>query len=83
MIQRRAFLLASAALVAMPGSLFAKPRVKGGTQKIGLSGARAPIEVVEDELGVPHVRAASKHDAFFGQGYLVARRTGRFFAFRP
>ncbi len=72
MIQRRAFLLASAALVAMPGSLFAKPRVKGGTQKIGLSGARAPIEVVEDELGVPHVRAASKHDAFFGQGYLVA-----------
>lgn len=73
MIQRRAFLLASAALVAMPGSLFAKPRVKGGTQKIGLSGARAPIEVVEDELGVPHVRAASKHDAFFGQGYLVAR----------
>jgi len=73
LIQRRAFLLASAALVAMPGSLFAKPRVKGGTQKIGLSGARAPIEVVEDELGVPHVRAASKHDAFFGQGYLVAR----------
>ncbi|APZ98937.1 penicillin acylase family protein [Sphingopyxis sp. QXT-31] len=73
MIQRRAFLLASAAFVAMPGSLFAKPRVKGGTQKIKLAGARAPIEVVEDELGVPHIRAASKHDAFFGQGYLVAR----------
>lgn len=73
MIQRRAFLLASAALVAMPGSLFARPRVKGGTQKISLAGARAPIEVVEDELGVPHIRAASKHDAFFGQGYLVAR----------
>jgi penicillin amidase len=73
LIQRRAFLLASAALVAMPGSLFAKPRVKAGTQKISLSGARAPIEVVEDELGVPHIRASSKHDAFFGQGYLVAR----------
>jgi penicillin amidase len=73
LIQRRAFLLASAALVAMPGSLFAKPRIKGGAQKIALAGARAPIEVVEDELGVPHIRAASKHDAFFGQGYLVAR----------
>jgi len=73
LIQRRAFLLASAALVAMPGSLFAKPRIKGETRKIALAGARAPIEVVEDALGVPHVRAASKHDAFFGQGYLVAR----------
>lgn len=73
MIQRRAFLLASAALVAMPGSLLAKPRVKGGTRTTKLSGARAPIEVIEDALGVPHVRAASRHDAFFGQGYLVAR----------
>lgn len=72
MIQRRAFLLASAALVAMPGSLLAKPRIKG-TRNIVLSGAHAPIEVIEDELGVPHVRAASQYDAFFGQGYLVAR----------
>jgi hypothetical protein len=73
LIQRRAFLLASVALVAVPGSLFAKPRIKGAAQTISLSGARAPVEVVEDELGVPHVRAASLHDAFFGQGYLVAR----------
>lgn len=73
LIQRRAFLLASAALVAMPGSLLAKPRVKGAARAVRLSGARAPVEVIEDELGVPHVRAASLHDAFFGQGYLVAR----------
>lgn len=73
MIQRRAFLLASVALVAMPGSLLAQPKVKGAAQTVRLSGARAPVEVVEDELGVPHVRAASLHDAFFGQGYLVAR----------
>ena len=73
MIQRRAFLLASAALVAMPGSLLAKPRVKGTARAVRLSGARAAVEVIEDELGVPHVRAASLHDAFFGQGYLVAR----------
>ncbi len=76
MIQRRAFLLASVALIAMPGSLAAKSRIhagKGAARAVRLPGARAPIEVVEDELGVPHVRAASLHDAFFGQGYLVAR----------
>ncbi len=38
-----------------------------------MAGARAPIDIVEDELGVPHVRAQSLHDAYFGQGYLVAR----------
>lgn len=73
MIQRRAFLLASAALVAMPGSLLAKAGITGAARTIRLSGARAPVEIIEDELGVPHVRAASLHDAFFGQGYLVAR----------
>ena len=75
MIQRRAFLLASVALVALPGTLLAKPGVKDGkgARTVKLSGARAPVEVIEDELGVPHVRAASLHDAFFGQGYLVAR----------
>lgn len=72
MIQRRAFLLASAAFIAMPTSLAAKSR-KGSANIISLAGTRAPIEIVEDELGVPHVRAASLHDAFFGQGYLVAR----------
>ena len=57
----------------MPGSLFAKPHVKGAARTVKLSGARAPIEIVEDELGVPHVRAGSLHDAYYGQGYLVAR----------
>ena len=40
---------------------------------IRLPGARAPIEILEDARGVPHIRAQSKHDAFFGQGYVVAR----------
>ena len=33
---------------------------------------RAPIEVVEDELGVPHVRAASLHDALTRLPHRVA-----------
>ncbi|MCI4591798.1 penicillin acylase family protein [Sphingobium sp. BYY-5] len=76
LIQRRAFLLATVAVLALPGELLAKPVVKGGkgqALKIRATGARAPIEIVEDELGVPHVRAQSLHDAYFGQGYLVAR----------
>lgn len=32
-----------------------------------------PIEVLEDPMGIPHIRAKFKHDAFFGQGYVVAR----------
>jgi penicillin amidase len=46
--------------------------VTGRGRTIRLPGARAPIEVLEDAMGVPHIRAQSKHDAFFGQGYLVA-----------
>ena len=73
LIQRRAFLLASVAMLALPGGAMARSSVKGVTQRMKGPGARAPISIVEDELGVPHVRAQSLHDAYFGQGYLVAR----------
>lgn len=33
----------------------------------------APVEIVDDPYGVPHIRARSIPDAFFGQGYVVAR----------
>lgn len=72
MIQRRRFLLTTVAALTLPGAVMAKP-LAGGGRKIGVTGAQAPIEILEDELGVPHVRAQSRHDAFFGQGYLVAR----------
>ncbi|WP_204319917.1 penicillin acylase family protein, partial [Klebsiella pneumoniae] len=39
----------------------------------GVRGASAPIEIVDDEWGTPHIRAATIPDAFFGQGYVVAR----------
>ena len=73
MIQRRALLLATVAAMALPGCLIARQGARGGTTRIRGRGAKAAIEIVEDELGVPHVRAASLHDAYFGQGYLVAR----------
>ena len=76
MIQRRAFLLTSVAMLALPGASMArevsKPR-PGRGRTVRLAGARAPIEILEDAMGVPHIRAKSKHDAYFGQGYVVAR----------
>ncbi len=34
---------------------------------------RASVTIADDEWGVPHIRAASIPDAYFGQGYVVAR----------
>ncbi|MFT8716837.1 penicillin acylase family protein, partial [Gluconobacter potus] len=39
----------------------------------GLPGLGQPVEVLEDCWGVPHVRAQSIPDAFFADGYLIAR----------
>lgn len=69
MIERRSFLLASAAALLLPAAAFGRQKRSVAT----VIGARGPIEIVEDALGIPHVRANTLHDAFFGQGYLVAR----------
>jgi penicillin amidase len=34
-------------------------------------GLRAPVQVMRDARGVPHIRAASMHDAAFAQGYVT------------
>jgi penicillin amidase len=33
---------------------------------------QAPVSIVRDDRGVPHIRATSLHDAFFAQGYATA-----------
>ncbi|MBB2204154.1 penicillin acylase family protein [Gluconacetobacter takamatsuzukensis] len=38
-----------------------------------LPGLAQPVEILEDRWGVPHVRARTIPDAFFADGYLVAR----------
>ena len=76
MIQRRAFLLASVAALSIECVGLAEPVGKanfGQGRKIRIEGGHAPIEILEDRMGIPHIRARSKHDAFFGQGYVVAR----------
>ena len=72
MLSRRSFLLGSAATAALlpAAGRAAAAIVSRSKQMAGLS---APIEIVDDAFGVPHIRAESIPDAFFGQGYVVAR----------
>jgi len=38
-----------------------------------LAGLRAPVEVIRDAWGVPHIYAANNDDLFFAQGYVQAQ----------
>lgn len=72
MVNRRSFLFGATAFGALlPVRGIARPiRLPSYATVAGLS---QPIEIVDDRWGVPHIRAATKPDAFFGQGYVVAR----------
>ncbi len=45
-------------------------RIEGDIQVPGL---RAPVEVIRDEWGVPHIYAQNDEDLFFAQGYVMAQ----------
>jgi penicillin amidase len=36
----------------------------------GIVGVRAPVTILRDDRGIPHVRARDERDAFFAEGYL-------------
>ncbi len=46
------------------------PAVEGQVRAPGLNGT---VEVVRDEMGVPHIYAQDTHDLFFAQGYVHAQ----------
>ncbi|HYE23818.1 MAG TPA: penicillin acylase family protein [Clostridia bacterium] len=48
----------------------ALPRVEGS---VSLEGLQAPVTVVRDLQGVPHITAAGMEDLFFAQGYVTAQ----------
>lgn len=73
MMTRRALLLASVGLAAFAGVTGRLGARRPSLHPRRPSRPRAPIEIVEDIYGIPHVRASSLHDAYFGQGYCVAR----------
>ena len=43
------------------------------TVSYAVSGPRAPVEILIDRWGVPHIYASSRYDAFFAQGWGAAR----------
>jgi penicillin G amidase len=45
-------------------------RIDGDLQVPGL---KAPVEVIRDQWGVPHIYAANDDDLFFAQGYVMAQ----------
>ena len=46
------------------------PKEKGS---ISIEGLTAPVEVVRDKYGVPHIYAQTVEDLFFAQGYVQAQ----------
>ena len=41
--------------------------------ELTVPGLRAPVEVIRDEWGVPHIYAQNDDDLFFAQGYVMAQ----------
>ncbi len=64
------FLVAAAAVFAFYTARRSFPQVDGLVQVPGLE---AEVQVLRDELGVPHVYASSQHDLYMAQGYVHAQ----------
>jgi len=71
-LSRRTVLASSSALLACAPAFGRLPE-SAVTRTLSVRGATGSIEIIEDRFGVPHIRAGNKPDAFFGQGYIVAR----------
>src|SRR6202051_151580 len=60
-------------IVARVGAYIGTGVIAGGRDATGVlsgTGVRAPVRIVRDARGIPHVRAQSERDAFFAEGYL-------------
>ena len=43
------------------------------TEKINISGLKAPVEILRDQWGINHIYAENQEDLFFAQGYAAAK----------
>ena len=53
--------------------MLAKARLAQIDGEIKVAGLKAPVQVVRDTWGVPHISAQSADDLFFAQGYVMAQ----------
>ena len=54
-------------------SWFARTKLAQVDGKLQLQGLRAPVEVIRDRWGVPHIYASNVPDALFAQGFVHAQ----------
>jgi penicillin amidase len=73
MLDRRSFLLGSTAALVAGAAAAAPLQLPVLARRRAVRGLGASVDIVDDLSGIPHIRAASIPDAFFGQGYVVAR----------
>lgn len=66
-------LLATVLLAAIGGWLFLRSKTPEYSGALALAGLRAPVEVLYDEHGIPHIYAENEPDAFFALGYVHAQ----------
>jgi penicillin amidase len=72
-LKRAAFtVLTGILLLTTPGLVSANPGPTGTTE-YRLPGLKSQAEIIVDRWGVPHIYASSQEDAFFVQGFNVAR----------
>ncbi|HEU0077734.1 MAG TPA: penicillin acylase family protein, partial [Longimicrobiaceae bacterium] len=60
-------------VVLLASPLHAQASTSAQTDTLRVPGVAAPVEIVRDRWGVPHIYAASTRDLFFAQGYNAAR----------
>jgi len=66
-------LLALAAILAAGGYWYLRQSLPDFNGTIAVEGLTAPIEIVRDSDGIPHITAEHKRDALFGLGYVHAQ----------
>ena len=67
------FILALILLIGIVGSYeFFKSRVPKMSGELALSNLSAPVEVIRDQNGIPHITAKNSEDAFRALGYVMA-----------
>jgi penicillin amidase len=60
-------------LAATGGFLYLRQSLPAWEGEVSVAGLDAPIEILRDRFGVPHIFAASERDAHFGLGYVHAQ----------
>ncbi|HZW37002.1 MAG TPA: penicillin acylase family protein [Candidatus Deferrimicrobiaceae bacterium] len=70
---KAALLLAAGALLFCSCSTFFQGSVPQRNGVLAVPGLTAPVEIVRDRFGIPHIHAKNDHDLLFAQGFAHAQ----------